>query len=182
MLAWGRGDERAFDELVHRHGGPIKGYALRMLRSPEQAEEIYVETFLRVAGQRGRWENRGSVRGWLFTIAHRLCIDVIRKRKTEREAMPHVLEMENARATPSPEAIAQLGEKAARLERALAKLPEEHRQVVLLRGIHGLPASEVAVIVGMTESQVHSALSYARGRLTELIAMDERTRAVGRPA
>lgn len=164
----GRGHHAAFDELVSRHGAAVKAYALRMLHNPEQAEEIYSETFLRVATAQGAWEERGTVRGWLFTIAHRLCIDVLRRRATERRLMPGVLEMSSTYSVPaSPEASALMGEQAAMLERALASLPVEHRQIVLLRVLHGLSASECADALGLREDQVHSQLSYARRRLRE---------------
>lgn len=170
LARFGRGDEAAFEELVHRHGASIKGYAIRMLQSPEQAEEIYAETFLRVATARGAWEDRGTVRSWLFTIAHRLCLDVLRRRATERRSVSGVLEISSTwSATPGPEAVALLGEQAARLEAALSRLSTEHREVVLLRLVHGLSAGEVAASLGVREDQVHSQLSYARKRLAELL-------------
>lgn len=170
LTRFGRGDEAAFEELVHRHGASIKGYAIRMLQSPEQAEEIYAETFLRVATARGTWEDRGTVRSWLFTIAHRLCLDVLRRRATERRSVSGVLEISSTwSATPGPEAVALLGEQAARLEAALSRLSTEHREVVLLRLVHGLSAGEVASSLGIREDQVHSQLSYARKRLAELL-------------
>ncbi len=170
LTLFARGRESAFEELVRRHGAGIKGYALRMLHSPEQAEEIYAETFLRVAVARGVWEDRGTVRSWLFTIAHRLCLDVLRRRATERRAQPGVLEMGASWSTPpSPEASALMGERATQLEQALSALPTEHREVLLLRVVHGLSASECAATLGVREDQVHSQLSYARKKLRELL-------------
>lgn len=165
-----RGQEPAFEELVRRHGPAIKGYALRMLHSPEQAEEIYAETFLRVAAARGAWEERGTVRSWLFTIAHRLCLDVLRRRATERRSTPGVLEMGATWTVPaSPEALASMGQQAARLEAALATLPPEHREILLLRVVNGLSASECAATLNLREDQVHSQVSYARRKLRELL-------------
>lgn len=149
-----------------RHGEAIKGYALRMLHSPQQAEEIYVETFLRVAKTKGEWVDRGTVRGFLFTIAHRLCLDILRQRKVTRAAVPHLVELAEARPpAPSPEAQAALREQATVLEELLARLPTEHRQVLLMRVVHGLSAAETAEALGLDEDQVNSQLSYARKRL-----------------
>ena len=165
---YSRGHESAFEELVRRHGAGLKAYALRMLHSPEQAEEVYAETFLRVATSRGTWEDRGTVRSWLFTIAHRLCLDLLRRRATERRAATGVLEIHGTWSTPpNPEAAALMGEQAARLEAALAALAPEHRQVLLLRVLHGLSASECASTLGTREDQIHSQLSYARRKLRE---------------
>lgn len=163
------GDEGAFASLLARHGPAIKGYAARMLQSPQQAEEVYVETFLRVATSRGAWEPRGTVRSWLFTIAHRLCLDVLRRRKTARDAVPHLVELGWGPPAPSPEARALLRERAEELEEALARLPEEHREVLLLRVVHGLSAAEVGRALGRSEAQVNSEVSYARKRLRALL-------------
>lgn len=170
LALFSRGREVAFEELVRRHGASIKGFAVRMLHSPEQAEEIYAETFLRVAVARGAWEDRGTVRAWLFTIARRLCLDVLRRRATERRSQPGVLEMGSSFCPPpSPEASALIGEQATQLEQALAELPTEHRELLLLRVVHGLSAAECADTLGLREDQVHSQVSYARRRLRELL-------------
>jgi RNA polymerase sigma-70 factor (ECF subfamily) len=164
------GDDASFSELVRRHGPAIKAFALRLLNSRDDAEDVFAETFLRVARARGAWEDRGTVRAWLFTIARRQCLDVLRHRAVERRAEHQLVELERHRgATPSPEARAMLGQQAERLERALARIPESHREVLLLRTVHGLDARETALAVEITEDQVHSMLSYARKRLRELL-------------
>ncbi len=169
------GDERAFDALVDRWGSAIKGYAIRMLGSRDQAEDIFVETFVRAAAAEGPWESRGTVRAWLFTIARRLCIDVLRRRKVEREARRGLVHLADLRgADPSPEARAILGEQAAGVEAAIAALRPEHREVLLLRAVHGLSERETAGAVGRTVPQVRSQLHYARSRVRELLARSER--------
>jgi RNA polymerase sigma-70 factor (ECF subfamily) len=141
-----------------------------MLHNAQQAEEVYVETFLKVAVSKGRFEERGTVRGYLFTIARRQCIDLLRQRKRSHAAVPHLVELEERRPLrPNPEAQALLNEQAATLERAMAALPEEHREVLLLRVVHGLSAAEVAEALGISEDQVNSQLSYARKRLRTLM-------------
>jgi RNA polymerase sigma-70 factor (ECF subfamily) len=143
-----------------------------MLHSPQQAEEVYVETFLRVARDRVEWQQRGTVRGYLFTIAHRLCLDILRQRRVMREAVPHLVQLAETRPpSPSPEAQAVLSEQAAALEELLARLPAEHREVLLLRVVHGLSAAETAEALGLDEDRVNSQVSYARKRLRQW--MDE---------
>ncbi len=172
MRQWGRGREAAFDVLLRRHGGAIKAYALRMLRSAEQAEDIYVETFVRAARAGSTWQNSGTVRGFLFTVAHRLCLDVLRRRKTEREAMPGLIALAECRAVDAgPEAMAVLGQQARQLEAALQRLPDEHRQALLLRVVHGLSGDEVAATLGLSRAQVDSQVSYARKRLKKLLTL-----------
>lgn len=171
LTAYAQGEEAAFTELVARHGRAIKGFSMRLLHSPELAEEVYVETFLRLARLEGRWEQRGTVRGYLFTVARRLCLDRLRRRQVARRALPRVIVMEENRAVrPSPEAQASMGEQAALLEQALATLPPTHRDVLLMRTVHGLSSAEVGAAIGATEDQVHSKLSYARRRLRQAMA------------
>ena len=105
MRAFASGDDGAFEALVDRHGPDLKAYALRMLRNREAAEDAYVETFTRVAHERDRWTPGPSVRGWLFTITHRPCIDVLRRREVARRLEPQVIDLEAMRPIePSPEA------------------------------------------------------------------------------
>ena len=172
MRAFVRGDEAAFDALVQRHGQPLKAYALRMLRSPELAEEVYVESFVRVARAKDRWSpKRGTFRSWLFTIAHRLCIDELRRRRVEQEAQRELVALAERRPVlPSPEALAELGQLAHQLEEALQQLPEEHREVLLLRLVHGLTGDETAAALELDRTQVDSKLAYARRRLKRLLA------------
>lgn len=162
LRAFFGGDQRAFEELVLRYGGPIKSYALRLLRDPEHAEDVYVDTFTRLACLQ-TWEQRGTVKGFLFTVAHRLCLDRLRRRKTEREAHDGLVELTRRRSfAPSPEARAAWGQLAEQVEEAIGQLGEEHRQVLLLRTVHGLSGAEVAAALGLEEHQVRSQLSYAR--------------------
>lgn len=167
MTAWQRGDERAFTALADRLGAAVKAFALRMLRSEDQAEDVYSETFLRVAT--AKWTPTGTVRGFIFTIARRLCLDILRQRRTARQAVPHLVELDWGAPTPNPEARALLKERAAWLELGLSRLPEEHREVLLLRVVHGLSAAECGSVLGLAESQVHSQVSYARKRLRALL-------------
>ena len=170
------GDEAAFEVMVHRHGAAVKSYALRLLSSPEEAEEVYQQTFNRLVRAEGRWEGRAKLRTWLFTVAHRMCVDILRKRRVQTRAEPNLIALaESQRVSASPEARAARGEEADRLEEALSQLPEPHREVLLLRVIHGLSGGETAAVLGLEEGQVHSQLSYARKRLAQILDGGQQT-------
>ena len=171
LKAYSKGSEPAFSVLMNRHSSAVKAYALRMLRNPEQAEEISAETFLRLAMSRGSWEDRGfSFRSYLFTIANNLCIDKIRRSQVARKSAQGVLELTlHQQIKPSPEAEVILGERASMLERAISQLKEEHRTVILLRSIHGFSSKECADILKCEGHQVDSMLSYARKKLREVL-------------
>ncbi len=171
LSAFAQGHDEAFEALVHRHGVGIKSYAQRILRNPELAEDVYVETFARLVRERKNLRPSGTVRGFIYTIAHNICISLIRRRKTERDAMPQLMVIETEHnAQPSQDALASAAQVAERLEQGIATLSEDHRQVLLLRTVHGLSSRETAEVVGLDESQVRSQLSWARKRLRLFLA------------
>jgi RNA polymerase sigma-70 factor (ECF subfamily) len=164
VARWKEGEERAFELLYERYAGRVTGYAQRMLGRREDAEEICIETFTVIL--EGRWRNTGSFRAWLFTVAHRRCLERLRRRTlTDR-----VLSMFRAQpeAQPaSPEGKLLLSEQGAHLEKAIASLPREHRATLLLACAQELSAREVGEVLGLTDQQVRSQLSYARRLLRE---------------
>jgi RNA polymerase sigma-70 factor (ECF subfamily) len=175
LEAFRRGRAAAFEELVRRHGEAIEAYACRLLQNAQLAEEVMADTFERLALERGRWTLTGSVRSYLFTIAHNRALDLLRRNRREQLAGGALLEAERSRLRQlNPEARAQLGELAAELEDAISCLPETHREVLLLRLIHGLTGDETAEILGCSELEVRSMLSYARKLLKRALSALER--------
>lgn len=169
VARWMQGEEAAFDALFARHRGPVLGYASRMLQRREEAEEVCLETFARVV--EGRYRPGGSFRSFVFTIAHRLCLDRLRRRG--RWARVRTLFGGPAPLDPTPEAHALQDERCRRLDAALATLPEGHRSALLLYYKQELSSREVAEILGITDQQLRSQLSYARRRLRETLGPDD---------
>ncbi|MEZ4241094.1 MAG: sigma-70 family RNA polymerase sigma factor [Myxococcota bacterium] len=164
------GDRGAFDALYARWAPRITGYARRMLGRQEDAEEVCVETFTRVV--EGRWRASGAFRAWLFTVAHRLCLERLRR----RTLTARVLSLFGAAPAPAPEgpegALLQ-DERAAHLERAVAALPHRHRATLLLVSSQGLSAREAGEVLGLSDQQIRSQLSYARRLLREQLGEEE---------
>ena len=159
--AWTAGDEQAFRVLFDRWRDPILSYAWRMLRRREEAEEVCVEAFCRIVEK--RWKPSGGFRAFLFTIAHRLCLDRIRKRGRWGKVL--TLLRANADKSSSPEAAAIQDQRLGHLEGAIAKLPDQHRAAVLLFYGQEMSSREVADVLDVSDQQLRSILSYARRRL-----------------
>lgn len=162
--SWKAGDERAFELLYARYAGRVTSYAQRMLGRREDGEEICIETFTRIV--EGRWRAVGSFRSWLFTVAHRCCIERLRRRTLKTR----VLALFGARPPVedgSPEMHLLHREQDRRLTEAIAALPPEHRAALLLHSAQELSAREVGAVLGLTDQQVRSQLSYARRLLRE---------------
>ncbi|MBW1877587.1 MAG: sigma-70 family RNA polymerase sigma factor [Deltaproteobacteria bacterium] len=169
FLAYKDGDEQAFARLFERYRGRLTSYAWRMVRRREEAEEIALEAFCRVL--EGSWRPGGSLRAFLYTVVHRLCIDRLRQR---RRIIPLFPDAHDARSeSVTPEGHAMQTERLRQLERAMAKLPEAHRSILLLYYNEDLPSKEVAEILGCDDQQVRSRLSYARKLLRKLLESEE---------
>lgn len=162
--AFQRGDAAAFDVLYARYGPRVTTYAARLLGRREEGEEVATEVFVRVV--QGRWRPTGTFRGWLFTLAHRMCLDQLRSRDRRRRLLALFGRAEDP---VTPEEAFVIGERDRALEQAIARLPAEHRSVLLLATTEGLSSPEIAAVLGTTDQQVRSKLSYARRLLREAL-------------
>ncbi len=170
MAAFVGGDESAFEELVARHGAAIKGFAARVTGDWPSAEDVFVETFTRLAEMAPRWRPTGSVRSLLFTIAYRRCLDRRRGRRRRLRALDGLTHEPRAAGAPDPEDAVHAARRAAELEDAIAALPADHRAAVLLTYRTGLSSREVGAVLGWTDQQVRSRLAYARRLLRQRLA------------
>ena len=169
------GDLTAFNALVVRFQDPVYSLALRMLGSPPAAEDATQEAFIRA------WSRLDSFRGgrfqsWLFTIVANLSRDELRRRgrrpQTSLDAArddPDRASLDPADEGPSPEAVAEQGDLRSLLQSALAQLPDDWREVVVLSDVQDLAYDEIAEITGLPLGTVKSRLSRARGRLRDII-------------
>jgi RNA polymerase sigma-70 factor (ECF subfamily) len=170
------GDLTAFNSLVARFQDPVYSLALRMLSSPEAAEDATQEAFIR-AWRRIDTFRGGRFQSWLFTIVANLSRDELRRRgrrpQTSLDAArddPDRASLDPADDGPSPEAVAEQGDLRAVLEAALAQLPDEWREIVLLSDVQDLAYDEISRVTGLPLGTVKSRLSRARGRLRDIIA------------
>lgn len=191
MLAYQRGDATAFAELVTRHEKPLWSFLRRQVQGDAVAEDLLQETFMRVIHGAASYRPDAKFATWLYTIARHLCIDHARKQKhrralsldghgpSEEDSSPRLHERV-AGADRGAEHDTQNRELGARLDRALAALPEEQREVFLMREVLDLPFAEIARAVDASEPTVKSRMRYALQRLRE--ALSESTPAPPRTA
>ena len=134
-------------ELFSQLGSAVYGYALHMLGEPGQAEEVLSETFLRICGRKGQYRGQGSIRGWVLTITHRLCIDVLRlkTRRNEPAGLPETL----ASSEPSPLALTEGAERRRIVVAAIERLAPEQKEVVMLKIYGGLTFREISQTLGI---------------------------------
>lgn len=159
-----RGDGRARRALVVRYQGPVFALLGRMLcriGQGQQVEDLAQETFLRVFQALPRFRSDGEARlsSWILTIATRLAIDLLRRRRNIVEVDATTVTLPARGATDGPAHHRQL---AAALRDAVAELAPPYRAAFLLREYHELSYEEIAAALQIDVGTVKSRLSRAR--------------------
>ena len=180
MLRYQQGDRAAFAALVRRHQSPLFNFALRQVRAPELAQDIVQETFVRVVQKATDFKHEARFTTWVYTITRNLCIDHLRKGALRKhpsldesrgeEGEGPTLGEQTADPRASVEREATGTELKARILRAVDKLPDDQREVFLMREVSNLPFKEIADITGVPENTVKSRMRYALERLQEALA------------
>jgi RNA polymerase sigma-70 factor (ECF subfamily) len=149
------GDRRAFDELYTMLAPRILGYLTGLVKERAAAEDLLQLTFIKLHQHRDVYIRGANPVPWLYTIAHRTCLDELRRRKRSRVRMsvdgtlPHEPAADiNGSAEPAQDGARE--QAIARGMAALADLPEMQRQAVLLTKIHGHSTAQAATILGTT--------------------------------
>lgn len=180
MLRFQSGDRAAFAQLVRRHQGPLFNFALRQVRTPQVAEDVVQEAFVRVVQSASDFKHEARFTTWVYTITRNLCIDHLRKKALRKhpsldEAKGEggegpTLGEQTADPRASVERAATGSELKERIALAVDKLPDEQREVFLMREVANLPFKEIAEITGVPENTVKSRMRYALERLQEALA------------
>jgi RNA polymerase sigma-70 factor (ECF subfamily) len=177
MLAYARGEMRAFETLYSRHRGALYRYLVRQARDTETAHDLFQEVWSRVIVNRARYEARAKFRTFLFTLAHNCFIDHCRRLKARPMAMG-VDDADAADLLPAdeealPEMEIERDENSRRYRAALATLPPEQRDVYLLHEESDLSLDEIARVTGVGTETAKSRLRYAVGKLKAAMALAE---------
>ncbi len=170
-----RDDTDAFDALFVRHRRAVFSYTFRMVGDAATAEDLTQECFLRLWRARARYVPTAAFRTWLFTIARRLALDELKRPQPAVVSLaPDLAEAgePTARTEPaadpavsSPPEIVMARELARQMEAALAELPDELREAVVLRDVEGMSYDEIAQVLACPLGTVKSRLNAARRRL-----------------
>lgn len=172
------GDRAALSKLLAQYEGPIYRFGTALCGDPERAKDVLQETLLAMA--RGLPDFRGgsSLSTWAYTIARRFCIKARRKRRHA----PELVSLEGTDAdddrpavdapAPDPQPDQALAERriGAAVQEAIARLEPAQREVLVLRDVEGLSASEVAEVLDLSVQAVKSRLHRARLTVRETLA------------
>lgn len=166
------GDRNAFAALVSAYESKIYNLALRYLGNREDAMDASQEVFLRVFRFLPGFQEESGFSTWIYRIGVNVCKDMLAKQSKRNEQSIEVEDEEEDRRTLdivdcrySPEQILENAELRTILSSAIASLPEQQREVVVLRDIQGLSYEEIASVLSLESGTVKSRLSRARENL-----------------
>jgi RNA polymerase sigma-70 factor (ECF subfamily) len=170
--ACSRGDSGALGEIVRIYGGSLLGYLRKMCGSREQAEDLFQETFTKL------YENANTIRGetlrpWLFTVATRLAINHLRRKKRVK-----FVSFSGTEDCDGPEAVvadqtndpvdeAAKDERKQQVRGAIASLPEKMRATLIMAYYQGMSYAQIAECMGCSVGTVKTQMFRAMKTLAE---------------
>lgn len=177
------GDREALAELFERYQKPLYNFFLRACCAADDAEDLVMETLLRVHRHADRYTGRGSFRAWLYCLALNACRDRHRRSRRRPEIPASSVEaqwfqVEDPRAATQPELMAVRGSLAAEVRAAVRALPEKERQALVLREYQQLSCAEISEALQTSlpaaKMLLHRARTRLKRQLTALVVVEVR--------
>jgi RNA polymerase sigma-70 factor (ECF subfamily) len=152
-------ETRAFAQLYHRYKHRVYAYCYRLLRHPQNAEDATQETFLKIHRSFHQLEKPASLQTWIFSIARNEAFTILRKAKPVED-----LEKAESEVWDEESPLERIveRERAAIVQHCLSLLKPAYRELLILREYEHLSYSEIAGVIGASDSAVKSALFKAR--------------------
>lgn len=167
------GDAAAFDELVVKYSPRLYGLIYNMTSNHEDTNDMLQDVFAKAYRAIKGFRGKSSFYTWIHTIAVNMTLNFLKKRGRRYHlslddvdaSIQNDKEFIEATSTSSPVREADLSELQRRLNEAMMKLSDEHRAVVTMFHIQGMPHAEISKILGVSEGTVRSRLFYANRQL-----------------
>ena len=170
-----RGDQDAFEQLVRAYDQGVLRLAMNLLRSPEDARDVYQEAFLRVYRNLHSFRLDSSFHTWLYRIVTNVCFDYLRKRKVRKEEqsvlqtdegpVDRMEHFEERGPGADPERAYENHQIRSRLESALGGLSPRERMVFELRHYQGLRLRNIGEVLGTSEEAAKNCLFRATQKM-----------------
>ena len=164
------GETEAYADLVRRYQVRIRSYCLWVLRNATEAEDAAQEVFIKAYRSLGGFRGEASFSTWLHRIAVNHCRDLIRRAARERtESWDALREREGEAAEGRVRSVEPAAMRRDQLRQALAQLPEQSREILILREVQGLSYQELAEFLRCSPDAVKARLRRARSQLEEKV-------------
>ncbi len=171
-----KGNRDAFDALVKRYYGSVYNMVAHSVRTHEEREDLIQDIFIKVYRNIGKFRFQASFSTWLFRITRNMLIDRSRKKNLIQVSMESEEgtstigeKIEDKRANPEGKFMESDADSA--LRKALVKLDDDHKQILILREMEGLSYRELTEVLGINMGTVKSRLARAREEL-KIILME----------
>ena len=167
------GDVGSLEVLVHRYRRRLFGFILNMTEGKEDADEIFQEVWLKVIKKIGRYEHRKSFSGWLVRIARNVVIDRWRKRSKlvslEQAEKANIMGDLLVDTQPDPASRTGSKELGKQISDAIASLPDEQKEVVVMRVRANLSFKEIAQAQGVSINTALARMQYGLTKLRRIL-------------
>lgn len=170
-----QGDQDAFGQLVRAYDQSVLRLAMNLLRSPEDAQDVYQEAFLRVFRNLNQFRFDCSFHTWLYRIVTNLCLDQMRKRKVRKEEssemegsdgpVDRMDRFQESRPEGDPQRSMFTGQLRQRIQKAMSELTARERMVFELRHFQGLKLRNIGEILGTSEEAAKNCLFRATQKM-----------------
>ncbi|MCB1098964.1 MAG: sigma-70 family RNA polymerase sigma factor [Verrucomicrobiae bacterium] len=167
------GETAAFDELVIKHSPKLYGLVYHMTSNHEDTNDVLQDVFAKAYRSLKRFRGNSAFYTWIYSIAVNMTLNFLKKRNRQRKFSLDDMDsnIQNDKdfieltAGTTPEQEANLSELQQRLNEAMMQLSEDHRAVVTMFDIQGMPHAEISKILSVSEGTVRSRLFYAHRQL-----------------
>ncbi|MCP4708932.1 MAG: sigma-70 family RNA polymerase sigma factor [Planctomycetes bacterium] len=161
MLAAGKGDLEAFEQIVLRHQASVWNTAYRFLGDRTESEDVAQDVFLNLLDAAGHYRPTASFRTYLYRVVTHLCLDRVRKKKPiYTDTLPDILDD----SLSAPEQL-QVQQRDQAVRKALEKLGGQQRMAIILKYYENLSYREISVVMDVSEKAVERLLSRGRASL-----------------
>jgi len=171
------GDEKAYAELMHIYKKPVYHVVLKMVRNPDDAEDLTIEAFAKAFRNLHKFNPEYAFSTWLFRIATNNCIDFIRKNKIKTMSIDSAIKIDNGDEITidfkdtnlTPQEAAIKNQKIEIMQFIVGKLPEKYQRLVTLRYFDELSYEEIATELNAPLGTVKAQLHRARELLYDMV-------------
>lgn len=174
-----KGDVNAFEHLVRAYEKNVYNLSLRMVKNPDDAADMTQEAFIKAYNSLPSFRGDSKFSVWLYRIVSNVCLDFLRSVSRHPTVSLSVendegeeTELDIPDESQSPEELLERKLTRESVRRGLEALPEDYRQILLLREIQGLSYEEISTILSLELGTVKSRIFRARKKLCEFLLSD----------
>ena len=172
ITRWKKGDKKAFEEIVRHFMNEAYMVAYGFVANREDARDLSQDAFIKAYQARERFDSDKPFYPWFYRILKNHCLNYIKRRSRGHESLYHEDHLGKERftaATPTPLESLEASERHHLLRLSVARLSDEHREVIILKNYKGCSYAEIAELLEIPVGTVMSRLYYARKMLKEII-------------